>query len=283
MAYINNIRKTNVEMTDGGGQQSGALVNQTASGIAQQALTGATAAAGTAEKAASTMTKTSSKSAAAPAATNPYATQMANAQSRLNTAMPTYTDSYADRIAALEQSGPGEYTSKYRAQIDSAMEALQNRKAYQYNMSEDPVYRQYAAMYAQQGKRAMQDTMGKAAALSGGYGSSYASTAGNQAYQQHLGQLNDKAMELAALNRQNYDREGDEMRANLSALQAAENQARQTYENDRNAWYNQLAMLQQGQATEYQQYRDAVSDYQNDQQNAWNQYKYWNDKWAKLQ
>lgn len=225
----------------------------------------------------------SSRRGSAPAPTNPYASQMNAAQSRLNAPLPTYTDSYADRIAAMESTGPDAYVSKYQPQVDATLEALQNRKAFRYDMSKDPLYRQYAAMYAQQGKRAMQDTVGQVAALTGGYGSSYAGTAGSQAYQQHLNQLNDKTLELAALARQHYDQEGSDMRANLAALQSAEGQNRQNYESDRAAWYDQLAMLQQGQANEYQQHRDAVNDYWQNQADAWNQYTYWNDKWAKMQ
>lgn len=150
-------------------------------------------------------------------------------------------------------------------------------------MSEDPLYRQYAAMYQKQGQQAMKDTMGQAAALTGGYGSSYASTAGNQAYQQYLGQMNDRAAELAALARQQYDQEGSNMRANLSALQAAESQDRQNWESDRADYYNRLSALRQGQSTEYQQYLNALDEYWRQKNDAWNQYTYWNDKWAAMQ
>lgn len=219
----------------------------------------------------------------APAPTNPYASQMADAQNRMNTAMPTYTDSYAERIGKMEATGPEAYVSKYQPNIDDYLNRLDNRKAFQYNMSSDPLYRQYAAMYAQQGKRAMQDTMGQAATLTGGYGSSYASTAGNQAYQQNLSQLNDRALQLAQMARQNYDQETADLRSNLSAYQTAEGQHRSNYESDRAAWYDQLNMLQQGQANEYQKHRDAMSDWQYNLADAWDKYKYWNDKWAAMQ
>lgn len=228
-------------------------------------------------------TTTRKSSAPAPTPVNPYQAQMDAAQARLSAATPTYTDTYADRIAQLEAAAPQDYASRYQTQIDNALNAIQNRKAFQYNMSEDPLYRQYAAMYQKQGQQAMKDTMGQAAALTGGYGSSYASTAGNQAYQQYLGQMNDKAAELAALARQQYDQEGSDMRANLSALQAAESQDRQNWESDRADYYNRLSALRQGQSTEYQQYLNALDEYWRQKNDAWNQYTYWNDKWAKMQ
>lgn len=222
-------------------------------------------------------------SAPAPTPVNPYQAQMDAAQARLGAATPTYTDTYKDRIAQLEAAAPKDYASRYKTQIDNTMAAIQNRKAFQYNMSEDPLYRQYAAMYQKQGQQAMKDTMGQAAALTGGYGSSYASTAGNQAYQQYLGQMNDRAAELAALARQQYDQEGSNMRANLSALQAAESQDRQNWESDRADYYNRLSALRQGQSTEYQQYLNALDEYWRQKNDAWNQYTYWNDKWAAMQ
>ena len=225
----------------------------------------------------------SRSSAPAPTKVNTYQAQMDAAQARLGEATPTYTDTYKDRIAQLEAAAPQDYASRYQTQIDNTLNAIQNRKAFQYNMSEDPLYRQYAAMYQKQGQQAMKDTMGQAAALTGGYGSSYASTAGNQAYQQYLGQMNDRAAELAALARQQYDQEGSNMRANLSALQAAESQDRQNWESDRTDYYNRLSALRQGQSTEYQQYLNALDEYWRQKNDAWNQYTYWNDKWAKMQ
>lgn len=58
---------------------------------------------------------------------------------------------------------------------------------------------QYAALadrYAQQGKMAMQDTVGDVSARTGGLASSYATTAGNQAYNQYMQTLEDAAMAL---------------------------------------------------------------------------------------
>ncbi|MBE5803315.1 MAG: hypothetical protein E7316_02270 [Clostridiales bacterium] len=211
--------------------------------------------------------------------TSRYTKDISTAKSKLNAAKPTYTDTYASRIKKMETDGPGTYTSKYGQNIDSLLNKLNNRQAFQYNMSQDPLYQQLAAKYMSSGKQAMQDTMGQAAALTGGYGSSYASTAGSQAYQQHLNQLNDDAIELYSLAKSAYDTEGDNMRSNLSAYQTAESALRSNFESDRADYYNRLNSLRDGQSTEYQQYRDDVSDYDTEQERYWTQYKYWNDLW----
>jgi hypothetical protein len=86
------------------------------------------------------------------------------------------------------------------------------------------------------GLTAMQDTMGQASALTGGYGNSYAQTVGQQQYQGYLQQLNDKIPELYQLARDSYDRD-------LSNL------------------YNRYGLLSDAEAKEYSRYRDEVSDY----------------------
>jgi hypothetical protein len=68
------------------------------------------------------------------------------------------------------------------------------------------------------GQLAMMDTMGQAAALTGGYGNSYASTAGNQAYQAYLQQLNNVVPELYGMALDQYNAEGDKLLTQYSML-----------------------------------------------------------------
>lgn len=185
------------------------------------------------------------------------------AYGRLNALVkPTeYVDSYADRLNT-------QYSSKYIPQIDNLLDRLQNRQAFSYNASADPLYRQYAARYQQQARQAMQDTMGQAAGLTGGYGSSYAQAAGNQAYQQQMAGLNDRMLELYDRAKSRYDREGDDMRSNLSALETRENANRGMFESDRSD-------LRTAQQHEYQQYLDRLNQYNADRNMLWDQYQYW--------
>lgn len=61
-------------------------------------------------------------------------------------------------------------------------DGILNRKDFSYDMNNDQMYQQYRDAYMRQGQQAMRDTMGAASALTGGYGSTYAQTAGSQAY-----------------------------------------------------------------------------------------------------
>ena len=256
-----------------------------------------------------------------PAPTNPYAAQMQAAQNTMNqprptytapvmpnVIQPTYTNSYAGRIAEQEASAPGAYTSQYQPNIDGLLNKLENREAFNFNLSEDPLYRQLAAKHLEAGRKAMKDTMGTAAGMSSGYGNSYASTAASQAYQQHVNELNDDAIDLYSMAQARYDAEGNEMRNTLAALQSAESMNRANFESDRADYYNRLNALRQGEATERQQYLDDLNQYNinrdynqaqeqiawgkhmdemgllnADQQRAWEQYKYWNDLWEAKQ
>ena len=159
-------------------------------------------------------------------------------------ARPTYTESEAVKNAAkmladYEAKKPAEYTGKYEAQIDSLLDQILNRDKFSYDFNADPIYQQYADNYKRQGQMAMMDTMGNAAALTGGYGNSYAQTAGQQAYQGYLSQLNNVIPELQNVAYQRYRDEGTDL-------------------------YNNLGVLQGMDESDYGRYRDSVSDYYND-------------------
>ena len=125
-----------------------------------------------------------------------------------------YDSSYLDRLqqsqAALDShlsTKPGAYQSKYQGQIDEVMKNIANRKPFTYNVNEDALYQQYKDRYTQMGKQAMRDTMGQAAALTGGYGNTYAQNVGQQAYGQYMQGLTDKIPELYQLALDKYDRD----------------------------------------------------------------------------
>ena len=69
----------------------------------------------------------------------------------------------------------------------------------------------------------MEDTIGKVAAMNGGYGSSYGQMVGGQAYQQSLDSLNDVIPELYQLAYDKYAQEGQDLYNRYSMLQADKN------------------------------------------------------------
>lgn len=223
-------------------------------------------------------------SSAAPAVNTAYKSQVDKWQSTLNNlkkptmtqptaaARPTYTDSYADRIAAMEQAGAPAYTSQYQQKIDALLDQVAGRGSFNYDPGSDPLYQAYKNQYVQGGRLAMQDTMGQAAALTGGYGSSYASTAGNQAYQQYLGGLNDQLLNLQNNALARYEAEGNRLQNLLGNYQAQESSDYGRYRDQVGDYYDTMNALRQGQSVEYGRYQDALSQYNQDYDRALNQY-----------
>lgn len=88
------------------------------------------------------------------------------------------------------------------------LEALDKSKPkFNYNINGDALYHQYKDMYERQGKAAMEDTIGRASAMTGGFGNSYAQVAGQQAYQGQLDALNDRIPELYQLALSKHDQD----------------------------------------------------------------------------
>ena len=165
-------------------------------------------------------------------------------RSKLNGLESGYTPSGSVQAAQayLEQvkaSKPGAYQSRWDDELTSLYDQIRNRKKFSYDMGTDPLYLQYREQYQRLGRLAMQDTMGQAAALTGGYGSTYGEQVGQQAYNAYLQNLNDIVPQLQQQAYQRYQDEGTDL-------------------------YNQYSLVKGREDTDYGRYRDTVSDYYSD-------------------
>jgi hypothetical protein len=99
-----------------------------------------------------------------------------------------------------------------------AVDAYLGRDEFKFDVNEDALYNQLKDVYASQAKLAAEDATARASALTGGYGNSYAATAGSQAYTSHMEGLNEAIPSLysAALDR--YTAEGNRQLGNISLL-----------------------------------------------------------------
>mgnify|MGYP003310652434 CR=1 FL=1 len=136
---------------------------------------------------------------------------------------------------------------QYGQQLNDIVNKIGNREKFNYDLNGDMLYQQYKNQYMNLGNQAMMDTMGQASALTGGYGNSYASTAGNQAYQGYLTQLNDKIPQLYQMALDQYNREGENL-------------------------YNQANLYGNMYNREYGEYRDKVSDWNTENNRLYNIY-----------
>lgn len=146
---------------------------------------------------------------------------------------------YQNQLQQVQAQKPQGYNSKYGAALDNILGQIQNPEKFKYDFNGDEMFKQYADLYTQKGRQASMDAMGQAAALTGGYGNSYAQQVGNQAYDQYL-------MDLYA--------KGDQLRQ----------EAYQRYQDEKADRYNQLNALGQADERDYGRYRDTVGDWQNE-------------------
>ena len=133
------------------------------------------------------------------------------------------------------------YSGTFENQLSDIYNKIQNREKFKYDVNADPLYQNYKDKYVQQGKLAMRDTMGKAASLTGGYGSTYGQQVGQQTYDAYLQNLSDAIPELYGMAQETYQNEGNELKA-------------------------QYAMVGDQRDTEYNKYRDALSDWNYNQE-----------------
>lgn len=147
------------------------------------------------------------------------------------------------------------YVSSYDEIMAKAMGQVLNRAPFTYDHEKDPSYQQYADAYTRMGQKAMDDTLGKVSARTGGLASSYATTAAQQTYDGYMAQLTDKVPELRQLAYQMYQDEGAEQRQNLQLLQNLEQIAYGRYRDE-------LDQYNADRDYNYKVGRDAVVDEQ---------------------
>ena len=103
------------------------------------------------------------------------------------------------------------YGGAYDQQINDLYNQYTNRPEFTYNVNDDALYQQYKDRYVENARRAMKDTMGQAASLTGGYGSSYSQGVGQQAYGETIRGLTDMIPALSDRAYQRYKDQGDQI------------------------------------------------------------------------
>ena len=167
----------------------------------------------------------------------------------------------AQQALEKQQSAkPGEYVSQFQTDIRDLSGQIQTRPGFQYDVNADALYQQVAENYLRQGQQAMMDTMGQAAALTGGYGNSYAQTAGQQQYSQHLLNLTELLPQFRQMALDQYRLEGEDLLTRYNLLMQQEEMAYGRYLEEVNRYYDELDRLQSAFESErdydYDRYTD---------------------------
>ena len=137
---------------------------------------------------------------------------LGNLESLVNkgfTAPESYTNAmtYLDGQLSQIQSGRTSYTDK----INDMMLQIENREDFSYDVDNDQLFQQALASAMNSGKTAMQDTIGQASALTGGYGSSYATSVGNQTYNDFIEDAYNNLPQYYQMELEAYQAEGEDM------------------------------------------------------------------------
>lgn len=172
---------------------------------------------------------------------------------------------YQQALAALQQATAAvpTYKASYDDQLQEIYDKIVNRDKFSYDLNRDALYQQYADQYQVMGQQAMMDTMGQAAALTGGYGNSYASTAGNQAYQAYLQQLNNVVPELYGMALDQYNAEGDKLLTQYSMLGDMADDEYSKYQDALNQYWQNVNYQKQNADDAYDRgYTDWLNSYQ---------------------
>ena len=166
---------------------------------------------------------------------------------------PSTNAAYTNAMAALEKA-KGElpqYAGTYDGQLDALYQQIVGRGPFQYDLNEDMFYQQAADQYQKLGNMAMMDTMGQAAALTGGYGSSYGQSVGQQAYQGYLQQLNDNIPQYYQMALDAYNAQGDQMMQQYGMLGDLANREYGMYQDDLANYWQNVGYLQDVADAEY--------------------------------
>lgn len=158
-----------------------------------------------------------------------------------------------------QEKKTGGYTGSYDSEIRRLYQLITGREGFSYEPSADPTYKAYKDSYEKQGRQAMRDGIAQSAHLTGGYGSSYAQSVGNQQYAGYLEKLGALMPELYSAAYERYKAEGDSLAAQLSAAQSMGSAEYQRYADERQWQSEQEQLDYKKQADAFKNLMDIIS------------------------
>lgn len=143
------------------------------------------------------------------------------------------------------------YTGTFDQQLADLYDRIQNREEFSYDINADPLYSMYKDQYIQGGKLAMKDAMGQAAALTGGYGSTYGQQVGQQTYDAYLKDFGAVIPELYGMAYDMYRDKGDDLLKQYGLLGDMRDTEYSRYRDELGDWNYQQELARQKEETEY--------------------------------
>lgn len=114
--------------------------------------------------------------------------------------------------------GGAGYTDPYAGRLEDALGRLESREPFSYDPETDPMFRAYRDAYRREGDRAAKETLGDAAALTGGQASTAAVAAASQARDYYNSKAGDAVPQLYQLAWEMYRSEQDSLLSEIETL-----------------------------------------------------------------
>lgn len=184
---------------------------------------------------------------------------------------PEYADSdeltKAKSDLAEIESHQNDAKDKYDDRIQQALDNIEKYSEFNYDVESDPLWNSIRSQYQRNAMLGMKDTLGAAANLTGGYASSYAQAAAQQAYQNNIAQMTDIIPELQDKALDRFNANHNMALDNFSALESAYQNELAEWQNNRDYFYNKVAEMSDD---EWAHYMDNLSAWMADR-------SYWTD------
>lgn len=155
------------------------------------------------------------------------------------------TNNFYNQLQKLQNSNKLSGTFNYDNQkgYNQALSNLANQPKFSYDLSKDTLYNQMKDQYQVMGQQAMADTIGQASAMTGGYGNSYATTAGSQAYQGYMQQLNNNIADLYNLALNTHTAETNRLQNVFNAYSTDRSSKNNEWQGNWNVFNNRFSNL----------------------------------------
>lgn len=151
--------------------------------------------------------------------------------------------------------GAASHADPYAERLESALRRLEAREPFSYDPESDPVFQSYRAAYRREGDRAAKDTLGEAAALTGGQASTAAVAAASQARDYYNSKVGDVIPALYQLAWQMYESEGGSL---LSEIETLAGLSAAAYERESDRLAQDYAVYADERDFAYRQYQDVL-------------------------
>ena len=179
----------------------------------------------------------------------------------------TYATSYGSKIGDLQKKIDNYGDFKYDKEDDykGLLDRIVNQKEFSYDYETDPLFSAFKKQYNREGDRAVANAIAQAAAATGGRTSSWSDTVAQQQANYYAAMLADKIPELRAQRLDEYNNEFNNLLQSFSSLGADRSTKLTEFNNGLDILRKNLSGYQQQDESDYKRFLDALNaEYQRD-------------------